>query len=51
MTDGDDAGETVLVEAVLAPHTTLQGKTITELRFYDAFNAVVLAISVRDRRR
>jgi di/tricarboxylate transporter len=44
VTDGDDAGETVLVEAVLAPHTTLRGKTIKELRFYDAFNAVVLAI-------
>jgi len=29
---------------VLAPHTTLRGKTIKELRFYDAFNAVVLAI-------
>jgi len=44
MTDGEDAGETLLVEAVIAPHTTLRGKTIKELRFYHAFNAVVLAI-------
>jgi len=42
--DADDSGETMLVEAVVAPHTMLPGKTIREIQFYHHFNAVVLAI-------
>ncbi|HXE71842.1 MAG TPA: sodium:proton antiporter, partial [Candidatus Nitrosotenuis sp.] len=46
-----EAGETVLVEAVIAPLSPLAGQTLQEVRFRDAFGATVLAIRHRGQLR
>ncbi len=42
-----ESAEAVLVEAVVAPDTLLEGKTLEDLRFYNTFGATVLAIRHR----
>jgi di/tricarboxylate transporter len=44
-----DAEETALVEAVIAPNSTLTGRTLKQLRFRDVFGAVALAIRHRGK--
>jgi di/tricarboxylate transporter len=46
-----EAEETALVEAVIAPNSTLTGKTLKQLRFRDVFGAVALAIRHRGKLR
>jgi di/tricarboxylate transporter len=42
-----EAEETTLVEAVIAPNSTLAGKSLKQLRFRDVFGSVALAIRHR----
>lgn len=44
-----ESEDTALVEAVIAPNSTLTGKTLKELRFRDVFGAVALAIRHRGK--
>lgn len=45
--DDSRADETTLVEAIIAPNSPLEGKTLKQMKFRDIYGAIVLAIRHR----